>query len=108
MTQHVSGQGLLILIAPLSLEETLVDVLLQKHEISGFTTSHVSGHGRHQAESATSLSMVEQVSGRQRRVQFMMHAEFAQLNALIVELKQAFGHAGLHYILMPIIEAQSL
>lgn len=108
MTQYVSEQGLLILIAPLSLEETLVDILLQKPEISGFTASYVSGHGRELAESMTLLSMVEQVSGRQKRVQFMMHAEFSQLRTLIKEFKQVYGNMGLHYILMPVTEAQSL
>lgn len=108
MSQHLTEQGLLILIAPVSLEETLVDLLLQKSEISGFTTSNVSGHGRHQAAGEASLSMVEQVSGRQKRVQFMMHADFYQLQSLIGELKQTFNNVGLHYILMPIAEAQSL
>jgi nitrogen regulatory protein PII len=108
MSQDAMAQGLLILIAPVHLEEILVDFLLQKNELSGFTTSHVSGHGRHHAESAASLSMVEQVAGRQKRVQFMMHASFDTLQSLIDELKQRFKHTGMHFILMPMTEAQSI
>ncbi len=104
MNQYPSAQGLLILMAPVSLEEALVDLLLQKDQISGFTTSHVSGHGRQHA----GLSLVEQVAGRQQRVQFMIHAGFAELQELIVEFKQMFSDTGMHYILMPIAEAQSL
>jgi len=104
MNQHLSGQGLLILMAPVSLEETLVDLLLQNDEISGFTTSRVSGHGRQHAE----LSMIEQVAGRQQRVQFMLHASFAELRNLVAELKQRFNDAGIHYVLLPVAEAQSI
>lgn len=101
-------QGLLILIAPVSLEEVLVDLLLQKNEISGFTSSNVSGHGRHHAESSSQLSMLEQVAGRQKRVQLMMHASVCELQSLVTELKQTFSDAGMHYILMPVTEAQSI
>jgi len=104
MSQSPSEQGLLILMAPVSLEETLVDLLLQKDQISGFTTTNVNGHGRQHAE----LSLVEQVAGRQKRVQFMMHASFAELQELVVELKQVFSDTGMHYILMPVAEAQSI
>jgi len=104
MSQHLTAQGLLILMAPVSLEEVLVDLLLQKNEISGFTTSHVSGHSRQHV----GLSLVEQVAGRQKRVQFMMHASFAELQSLVVELKQMFSDAGMHYALMPVAEAQSI
>ncbi|ACT48665.1 DUF3240 family protein [Methylotenera mobilis] len=104
MNQQLNGQGLLILMAPVSLEEALVDLLLQKDEISGFTSSSVNGHGRQHAE----LSLVEQVAGRQRRVQFMMHASFAGLQDLVTELKGKFSDTGIHYILLPIAEAQSI
>jgi hypothetical protein len=52
--------------------------------------------------------MVEQVAGRQSRVQLMMHASFPVLESIIAELKQMFKHTGMHYILLPIAEAQSI
>lgn len=108
MTQDNVMQGLLILIAPPNLEEMLVDVLLQKTEISGFTTSNVSGHGSSHGDGAVQLSLVEQVTGRQRRVQFMMHAPLADLQALVVDFKARFNKTDIHYILMPIAEMAAL
>lgn len=103
MTQNIEAQGLLILIVPPSLEESLVDVLLQQAEISGFTSSKVNGHGTVRGDAAT-LSIVEQVTGRQQRVQFMMHANIVDLKNLVSSLKSTFRSTDIHYILMPILE----
>lgn len=108
MTQQNTMQGLLMLIVPPNLEEILVDVLLQRAEISGFTTSNVSGHGSSHGGGAVKLSLVEQVTGRQQRVQFMMHAGLSDLQNLMVELKARFQNTDIHYILMPIAEMQAL
>lgn len=104
MKQQLNEQGLLILMAPVSLEEVLVDLLLQQEAITGFTSSSVNGHGKQHA----ALSMVEQVAGRQRRVQFMVHASFAGLQDLVAELKRKFSNAGIHCVLLPVAEAQSI
>lgn len=101
-------QGLLILIVPPNLEEMLVDMLLQQTAISGFTTSNVSGHGSSHGEGAVKLSLAEQVTGRQQRVQFMMHAALTDLQRLVSELKTRFRKTDIHYILMPIMEVQTL
>lgn len=102
MTQHIEPQGLLILIVPPTLEEMLVDVLLQQIQISGFTSSKVSGHGSVHGEHAK-LSIVEQVTGRQERVQFMMHATIADLKTLVNHLKTTFRSTDIHCILLPIL-----
>lgn len=102
--QNSVPQGLLILIVPPDLEETLIDILLQQTAISGFTTSHVSGHGSGHGESAVKLSIVEQVTGRQQRVQFMLHAALIDLQNLAASLKTQFKNTDIHYILMPIAE----
>lgn len=102
MTQDIAMQGLLILIVSPSLEEVLVDILLQQSAISGFTTSKVSGHGSSHGEGMVKLSLVEQVTGRQQRVQFMMHAALTDLQDLIAMLKAKFKNTDIHYILMPI------
>lgn len=103
MTQNIAPQGLLILIVPPTLEEMLVDVLLQQTEISGFTSSKVNGHGTVHGNNAK-LSIVEQVTGRQQRVQFMMHANVADLKNLVATLKARFRSTDIHYILLPILE----
>ncbi|MDD2834104.1 MAG: DUF3240 family protein [Methylotenera sp.] len=108
MTEHNTLQGLLILIAPPNLEDTLVDLLLQHNEISGFTTSHVSGHGSSHGNGAVALSIVEQVTGRQKRVQFMLHASLPDLQNLVRELKAKFSKTDMHYILLPIAEMQTM
>ncbi|MBZ4200298.1 MAG: DUF3240 family protein [Methylotenera sp.] len=96
-----AAQGLLILIVPPSLEEMLVDYLLLRKDISGFTSHKVHGHGRVHGD--VNLSIVEQVSGRQARVQFMTHAAVEDLQVLVTEIKQRFRSADIHYILLPIL-----
>lgn len=106
MTQDNAPQGLLILIASPNLEEMLVDVLLQQDAIFGFTTSNASGHGTSHGEAR--LSLVEQVTGRQNRVQFMLHAALPDLQDLIAVLKAKFKNTDMHYILLPILETQTI
>lgn len=106
MTQDNVAQGLLILIANPKLEDMLVDFLLQQNKLSGFTSSQVSGHGAGRA--AVNLSLVEQVTGRQNRVQFMLHAPLPVLHGLIQEIRQKFQNTDMHYILLPVLEAQSI
>jgi hypothetical protein len=103
MNHNIEPQGLLILIVPPTLEEMLVDVLLQQVQISGFTSNKVSGHGSVHGEDGK-LSIVEQVTGRQERVQFMMHATIVDLKNLVSSLKTKFRSTDIHYILMPILE----
>ncbi len=106
MTQDNTSQALLILSVNPKLEEVLVDFLLQQSALSGFTSVPVSGHGT--GHDAGKLSLVEQVTGRQSRVQFMLHAALPVLRELIAALKSEFKHADMHYILLPVLEAQSL
>jgi hypothetical protein len=110
MTQHNAAQALLILLVTPKLEEVLVDFLLQQTAISGFTTTPASGHGTsHGAGHSTlKLSLVEQVTGRQRRVQIMLHATLPVMQELIAALKAEFKHTDMHYILLPVLEAQSI
>lgn len=102
--QQQDGQGMLMLIVPPSLEEMLVDVLLQQTEISGFTSSKVNGHSKVDGDGALKLSIVEQVIGRQQRVQFIMHANITDLKNLVFTLKAKFRSTDIHYILLPILE----
>lgn len=102
MTQELSAQGLLIMVASPNLEEMLVDVLLEKREVSGFTSSEVSGHGAHGA----ALSLMEQVTGRQRRIQFMVYGLFEDLQKMATSLKAQFGQADIRYILIPTFGSQ--
>jgi hypothetical protein len=110
MTQDNAAQALLILLVTPKLEEVLVDFLLQQTAISGFTTAPANGHGTgHGAgHGSVKLSLVEQVTGRQSRVQFMLHATLPVMHALIAALKAEFQHTDMHYILLPVLDAQSI
>jgi hypothetical protein len=108
MTQNLSAQALLIIIAPPNLEEILVDLLLLQKSITGFTSCKVHGHGTRPGAGKTELSMVEQVTGRQQRVQFMLHATLADLHELIFSLRTKFGAANLHYILQPMLDLPAI
>ena len=106
MTQTNGAEALLILIAPPKLEDMLVDFLLQQDAISGFTSLPVSGRGS--VHGHVKLSLVEQVTGRQNRVQFMLHAPLPVLHGLIAQIKENFQNTDMHYILLPVLEAQSI
>lgn len=109
MMQDNATQALLLLVASPKLEEVLVDFLLQQPAISGFTTIPASGHGTHHGSHApVKLSLVEQVTGRQNRVQFMLHASIPVMHELIDALKAEFKHTDMHYMLLPVLEANSI
>lgn len=98
-------QALLMLMVPLKLEALMVDILLQETAISGFTSNAVNGHGHF---TNIQLSVAEQVSGRQRRVQFMVYADLSSLQALLAKLKIEFADADLHFVLQPVLDAGTL
>lgn len=94
-------QALLTLIVSPELEESLVDWLLEQDHVQGFTSMQVYGHG----SGASAMTVGEQVLGRQKRTQFMVHGEVSGLERLLQDLRQQYPRAGLHYFLSPIISA---
>lgn len=110
MTQDNAAQALLLLMVTPKLEEVLVDFLLQQSAISGFTTTPASGHGTGHGAShgKPKLSLLEQVTGRQNRVQFMLHATLPVMHELIAALKAEFQHTDMHYVLLPVLDADSI
>ncbi|MGB4811509.1 MAG: DUF3240 family protein [Methylophilaceae bacterium] len=95
---------LLTLITSPSLEEAMIDWLLMQTEISGFSTSKIDGHGAREK----SYSALEQVTGRQKKLQFVVHTETTIAAELVAQLKQKFKNTGLHYYITPIIEFGSV
>jgi len=94
-------QCLLVLIASPSIENALVDWLLDRSDIPGFTSAPISGHGA----SAHSLTAAEQVAGRQRQIMFQMHLPEAVARNVIADARNAFQGSGLHYWLTPVLAA---
>lgn len=77
---------LLIFNLPPELEEDMVDYLLSKDSVGGFTSYAVNGHGEHD-----NLSVAEQVSGRRRRMQFEVILPWTSVDCLIGGLAQDVG-----------------
>ncbi len=92
---------LLTLISAPSMEETLIDWLLTQEDISGFSSVEIYGHGSR----STHLSLLEQVTGRQKRIQFLIHTQIETAQQLITELQQRYPNTGLHYMMTPIMDA---
>lgn len=105
MTEINSQQSLLTLTIPPKLEELMVDVLLENTSISGFTSYKVYGHG---GVKGGAMSLLDQVTGRQASVQFVLHAEMDVIEGLIAQLTARFAGAGLHYVVQPVIQAGSI
>lgn len=98
------NECLINLIALPALEESLVDWLLEREQLSGFSSLHINGHGSHQH----SLSLAEQVTGRQRKVMFLIHLPGEAVAGLLEQLRRDFHGTGLHYWVTPLLEAGRL
>lgn len=95
------SECLLVIVATPANEESLVDWLLERSEISGFSTMRIDGHGSRHSD----LTLAEQVTGRQRKVMFHVHADCEKVRGLLDALKTEYRGDGLHYWLMPLLEA---
>lgn len=92
---------LLTLVVPPSLEDTLIDWLLMQENISGFSSAEINGHGA----GSNKLSIYEQVTGRQKRIEFKIHTEISIAASMIDALKIKLPNSGLHYIMTPVLSA---
>ena len=98
------SQHLLTIITLPSMQDVMIDWLLEQDSLSGFITTEIYGHGaRH-----TGMSLLEQVTGRQKRTQFTAHAEESVIQSLLEKLKLDFAGSGLHYMVTPLVEAGEL
>lgn len=98
------NQQQLTLVVPPSLEDALIDWLLDCPEVGGFTSMTGSGHG----VGASSLSTAEQVTGRQRRTVLMLHVAADAAEGVLRGLGQGFAGADIHYWLTPVLDAGRL
>lgn len=99
-----SGEALVVLNVPSTLEEVVVDWLLSRANGTGFTSSPVSGH----STSHEHLSAAEQVSGRQRRLQFQVQMPVSAVPAFLDSAGKSIGAAGVHYWVVPLLGAGHL
>jgi len=92
---------LVIINAPSSLEEMLVDCLLTLESEHGFSSFPVNVHHHENL----GLSLAEQVSGRQRQICFQIHIDEDGAKLLLEQLKAEFSGAGLQYWVVPMLES---
>lgn len=86
-------QALVVITIIPNLEEPLIDWLLAREQPTGFTSMPVFGHGsRHDY-----LSTAEQVSGRQRRVQFQIEMALDLVDPFLQSLRADFEGAHMRY-----------
>jgi len=91
-------EALLSLIVVPDIEDVIVDWLLERDEVGGFTSYPVNGHGA----SVHAMSVAEQVAGRRRQVLFQTHLPQSQAERLVAELKRDFAGSGMHYWIVPL------
>jgi hypothetical protein len=90
---------ILILVGTPAIEGTLVDWLLQRPDVPGFTAFPVCGHGApHHL-----MNVGEQVEGRQSQVLFWLQLPEDKVTELLQGLKRNFAHAPIHYWVLPVL-----
>ena len=103
MLESTSTAAVTINVPP-AFEERVVDWLLARDDAVGFTSYTAHGHGaRHGA-----LSIAEQVSGRQRRVEFRVEVGAAALEAFVASLCEGFDGSDVYYFVIPVLRSGHL
>ena len=92
-------QCLLALVVSPSIENAVIDWLLERDDIPGFTSVPISGHGT----STDSLTLPEQVAGHKRQIIFRMCLPEPVAQTIIEEVRQSFRGSGMHYWLVPVL-----
>jgi hypothetical protein len=80
-----------------TVEERVVDWLLDSDQ--AFTSAPVYGHGADQR----GLSVAEQVSGRQKRVEFRIELDAASLDGFLERLASRFARTDLYFWVTPVL-----
>jgi len=87
-----------------ALEERVIDWLLTRDDVVSFTAYAVHAHGTDHEE----LSVAEQVSGRQRRIEVRVEFPAAALDGWLAALVAAFGGADIYYAVTPVLRTGRL
>lgn len=95
---------ILSLIVSPRLEPGIVEWLLEREDVPGFSSLPIAGHG----SSEHSLTLAEQVTGRSRRVMFLIELPEEVAERVLGDLAEAFHGSGLHYWINPVIRAGHL
>ena len=90
----------LFLVAPPDLEETIIDLLLERESIvPRFITASIDTHG-----TAIALaSVAERVRGRARRIEFKLLIQRDDVDTLLAAITAQLPHAGISWWLVPVL-----
>jgi hypothetical protein len=96
----------LTLLAPLALQEEIVDRLLgfEPAARAGFVTREVGGHGL----SADYYSVVEQIRGFSRQVEITLTADESDVRGLLAMLGGELSGRGIGYRIAPVVESGTI
>jgi hypothetical protein len=103
MQGDVERVAITLNVAP-TFEERVVDWLLERDGASGFTSYAAYGHGARQGE----LSVAEQVSGRQRRIEFRIELPRGSLESFTAALATSFAGTDLYFFVSPLLRSGHL
>ena len=104
MSRSNGTEVLIVLNAAPDLEEPVIDWLLSRDDSAGFTSSTVFGH----STDHDNLSQAEQVTGRQRRLQFQIQVAGERADSFLDDARHQFGAAGIRFWMIPLIAAGHL
>lgn len=99
MNASFPEQVLVAITSPPSLESQIVDWLLSRKGGTGFSSTTVYGHSSQHDH----LSIAEQVSGRQKRIEFEIQISSSLLSDFLGSLAADFAGADLHYRVLPVL-----
>jgi hypothetical protein len=99
----VSDCLLNLIVAP-SIEPAVTEWLLEREDVPGFSSLPIAGHG----SSEQSMTLAEQVTGRSKRVLFLIQLGQADAERLLAELGRSFAGSGLHFWMTPVLRAGHL
>jgi hypothetical protein len=104
MTETTGASVMLTFNVPPASEERFVDWLLSSDVVTGFTSYAAYGHGANQDH----LSVAEQVSGRQRRIEFRIQLPAETVDGVIGTLTTDFRGADLFFVVTPVLRSGHL
>lgn len=91
----------LVIISDVGMQDVLADWLLSYQDALIFSSTSINCHGL----DPVSLNIAEQVTARQRKLEFQIQTTLTTARDIAASLRQAFPGAHLRYWIQPVVEA---
>lgn len=92
---------LLNLVVTPEVEDAITDWLLERDEVTGFSSHAIAGHG----SSEHAMTLAERVAGRRRQVMFQLHLPVDAARVLLAAIREEFRGSGMHFWLVPLLDS---